>query len=229
MQRNVYWFLLLFATAVFGCGPTVVAVHENVPRHASAPPPPPAPAPASTVQEATYQSFYDELSPYGTWIDYPGYGKSTGKFDEQTLYAWAKLLYKLARSRYPADSIIVYGKSLGTGIAAQLASTNNCKRLILETPYYSLTSMAKRYFFMYPVDWMIHYKIPTWQYLQKVEVPITIFHGTNDGLIPYRNCERLKKLLKKEDEFISIENGSHNDLYTFPQTVSKLDSLLELN
>ena len=167
---------------------------------------------------------------YEVWmIDYPGYGKSTGKFDEQTLYAWAKLLYKLARSRYPADSIIVYGKSLGTGIAAQLASTNNCKRLILETPYYSLTSMAKRYFFMYPVDWMIHYKIPTWQYLQKVEVPITIFHGTNDGLIPYRNCERLKKLLKKDDEFISIENGSHNDLYTFPQTVSKLDSLLELN
>lgn len=180
-------------------------------------------------------SWYARFAPYFTkhnyevWmIDYPGYGKSTGKFDEQTLYAWAKLVYKLARSRYAADSIIIYGKSLGTGIAAQLASTSNCKRLVLETPYYSMTSMVRRYFFMYPVDWMIHYKIPTWQYLQHVEVPVTIFHGTDDGLIPYGNCERLKKELKKGDEFITIENGGHNDLFTFPQTVSKLDSLLEV-
>jgi pimeloyl-ACP methyl ester carboxylesterase len=180
-------------------------------------------------------SWYAGFAPYFTkhnyevWmIDYPGYGRSTGKFDEQTLYAWAKLVYKLARSHYAADSIIIYGKSLGTGIAAQLATANNCKRLVLETPYYSMTSMAKRYFFMYPVDWMIQYKMPTWQYLQSVEVPVTIFHGTDDGLIPYGNCERLKSVLKKGDEFVTIENGSHNDLFTFPKTVIKLDSLLEL-
>jgi len=58
------------ATAIFGCGPTVIAVHETTLRHVPAPPPPPTPQ----VQEVTYQSFYDELSPYGTWIDYPSYG-----------------------------------------------------------------------------------------------------------------------------------------------------------
>ncbi len=79
---------------------------------------------------------------------------------------------------------------------------------------------------MYPVDWLVHYKIPTWQYLQKVEVPITIFHGTDDGVILYSNAERLKKVLKQTDEFVTIENGSHNDLYKFPQTMEKLDSLL---
>jgi hypothetical protein len=164
---------------------------------------------------------------YEVWmIDYPGFGKSTGKFSEQTLYEWSGQLYKLARSRFSADSIIIYGKSLGTGIAAQLASVHNCKRLILETPYYDIPSIVRRYFFIYPVDWLIHYKIPTWQYLQKVEVPITIFHGTDDGVILYSNAEQLKKVLKPTDEFVTIENGSHNDLYTFPQTMQKLDSLL---
>ena len=69
-------------------------------------------------------------------IDYPGFGKSTGVFSEQLLYDWALTLYKLARAYYSPDSIIIYGKSMGTGIAAQLASIRDCRHLILETPYY---------------------------------------------------------------------------------------------
>jgi pimeloyl-ACP methyl ester carboxylesterase len=176
---------------------------------------------------------YAEYAPYFTkhgyevWmIDYPGFGKSTGDFSEQKLYECAEQLYKLAHRRFSADSIIIYGKSLGTGIAAQLASLHNCRQLILETPYYDIPSTVRRYLFIYPVDWLIHYKIPTWQYLQKVEVPVTIFHGTLDGIIAYRNAARLKGVLKQKDEFITIENGSHNDLYNFPETIQKLDSLL---
>jgi len=159
-------------------------------------------------------------------MDYPGFGKSTGNPSEKKLYDWAMQVYKLARSRFGSDSIILYGKSLGTGIATQLASVRNCKRVILETPYYSIPSLAKRYFFIYPVDWFIHYKIPSWEYIKKIEVPVTIIHGTNDGVIPYSNALRLKELLKPGDEFISIKNGSHNDCYTFKETVEKLDSLL---
>ena len=142
------------------------------------------------------------------------------------MYDWALQLYKLARSRFAADSIIIYGKSLGSGIATQLASVRDCKRVILETPYYSMTSLAKHYFFMYPVDWLIHYKIPSGQYLKKIDAPVTIFHGTNDGIIPYSNSVRLKEFLKPGDEFVTIKNGSHNDCYTFPETVEKIDSLL---
>ena len=67
-------------------------------------------------------------------IDYPGYGKSTGKRNEQILYDDAVVLYKMAIKKCAADSIIIYGKSIGTGIAAHLASVRDCKRLILETP-----------------------------------------------------------------------------------------------
>jgi pimeloyl-ACP methyl ester carboxylesterase len=180
-------------------------------------------------------SWYAKYTPYFTkngyevWlIDYPGFGKSTGKFTEQTLYDWALQLYKLANAHFSADSIIIYGKSMGTGIAAQLASKTDCKRLILETPYYDFPSVIRHYLPFYPIDRMLHYKIPTFHYLQNVKAPVTIFHGTDDGVITYSNSERLKPFMKKEDELITIKNGSHNDLYRFKKTVQKLDSLLSL-
>jgi uncharacterized protein len=164
---------------------------------------------------------------YEVWmIDYPGYGKSTGTFAEQELYDWALILYKLARVHYSSDSIVIYGKSMGTGIATQLASIRDCKELILETPYYSLPSILGTYFPIYPVERMVHIKIPTWQYLQQVTAPVTILHGTKDALIPIRNAKRLLPYLKKEDRFFTIEGGSHNDLSSFTEYQQKLDSLL---
>ena len=178
-------------------------------------------------------SWYSRFSPYFTrhgyeiWmIDYPGFGKSTGTFSEQQLYDWALTLYKLARARFTPDSIVIYGKSMGTGIAAQLASIRDCRHLILETPYYSLPSIIDNYLPVYPVNTLIHYKLPTWQYLQDVTAPVTIFHGTSDWIISYRNAKRLVPFLKPDDQFITIEEGSHNDLYTFEPVIKKLDSIL---
>jgi pimeloyl-ACP methyl ester carboxylesterase len=75
---------------------------------------------------------------------------------------------------------------------------------------------------------MSKYKIPTYQYLEDVKVPITIFHGTNDGVIPYSCAVKLKEVLKPTDQFITIEKGSHNDLNDFSLYHQKLDSLLKL-
>ena len=166
---------------------------------------------------------------YEVWmIDYPGYGKSTGKFEEQVLYDYALQVYKLARKKFTADSIIIYGRSLGTGIATQLASKQPAKRLILETPYYSFTSLGAHFFPVYPMDRMIRFKLPTYQYLPEVNMPVHIFHGTNDWTIPYSNAKRLEPLLKKGDEFISVEGASHNNLGAYPLFRHKLDSLLNL-
>ena len=179
-------------------------------------------------------SWYAKYPPYFTkhgyevWlIDYPGFGKSTGKLTEQTLYNWANYMYNFARTRFSADSIIIYGKSMGTGIAAHLASIQPCKNLILETPYYDYPSVIKHYLPIYPIEWILHYKIPTHDYIEKVLAPITIFQGTDDWLVTYNNAERLKPFLKVGDEFVTIEGGSHNDLYKFKETIEKLDSLLK--
>ncbi|MBC7588176.1 MAG: alpha/beta fold hydrolase [Chitinophagaceae bacterium] len=164
---------------------------------------------------------------YEVWmIDYPTFGKSTGKLSEEILYQEALQFYKLANAKYNAQNIIIYGKSLGTGIAAQLASTKKCKQLILETPYYSMVSLVELYTWMYPVEKMFKYKIPTNEYLKNISVPITIFHGTADELIPYSNASKLKMVIKPTDEFITIEKGTHHNLNDFVLFHSKLDSLL---
>ena len=166
---------------------------------------------------------------YEVWmIDYPGYGKSTGELEEEILYAYALQLYKLARKKFSPDSLIIYGKSMGTGIAAHLASHQLAKRLILETPYYSFASVGSHFFPIYPMEQMIHIKLPTYEYLHDVSIPVCIFHGTADWIIPYSNSKRLQPLLKKGDEFITIEGAGHNNLSEYPLFRNKLDSLLRL-
>lgn len=179
-------------------------------------------------------SWYAKYAPYFTkhqyevWmIDYPGYGKSTGPLTEARLYEYAEQLYKLAHASYKKDSIVIYGKSMGTGIASWLASRKNCRQLILETPYYSMTSLAGYYFPVYPVSKMIHYKIPSYSYLKDVIAPVTILQGTADWVVPYSNAIRLKESLKPTDEFITVEGGSHNNLYDYEVVTKKLAQLLQ--
>lgn len=164
---------------------------------------------------------------YEVWMpDYPGFGKSTGSLTEAVLYEEALQVYKLARTKYPPAQIIIYGKSIGTGVAAKLASVRDCKRLILETPYYSLVSVIRRMAWMYPLDLMLHFRLPTNEYLAKVTAPVTIFQGTKDNLIPYDNAEALKSVLKPGDAFITLAGGTHTNLNEFPRMRQALDSLL---
>ena len=163
---------------------------------------------------------------YEVWMmDYPGFGKSTGNRTEKGMYEDALTLYRIAIKKVAADSIIIYGKSLGTGIASQLASIRDCRRLILETPYYSMDALARHYFFMYPVISMSKYSFPTHAYLERTQVPVCIFHGTRDRVIPYSQSKRLTKK-RPGIELVTIEKGRHNDLSNFPLFQDKLDSLL---
>ena len=175
---------------------------------------------------AAYASYFTKNG-YEVWmIDYPGFGKSTGHLTEQKLYDDAMQVYSMARSKFPADSIILYGKSLGTGIASWLAARRSCKALILETPYYSMTSLVQHYLPIYPVSALLKYKLPVYKYIELVNAPVTIFHGTEDNVIPYSNARRLTTAMHPKDRFITVENAGHNNLNEYPQFHKALDSLL---
>ena len=79
---------------------------------------------------------------------------------------------------------------------------------------------------MYPTRMMSKYKLPTYEFLQDVQAPVTIFHGTGDWVVPYRSGVKLKRFLKPGDQFVKIENGSHNNLGESPVYKRALDSLL---
>lgn len=164
---------------------------------------------------------------YEVWMeDYPGFGKSTGEITEKKLYDQAFEVKRLADAKFGTDSIIIYGKSLGTGIAANVASRVKAKMLILETPYYSIPSLFSSYAFMYPNSMMSNYKIPTHHFLEEVPYPVIILHGTNDGVIPLRCAKKLTAVLKNTDKFIVVEGATHKDINAKPIYYSTIDSLL---
>jgi len=164
---------------------------------------------------------------YEVWMeDYPGFGKSRGELSEENLYSQAIEVKRMADAKYSSDSIILYGKSLGTGIAAYVASNSKAKMLILETPYYSIPALFSAYAFIYPTGRMSTYKIPTHTYLEDVAYPVIIFHGTNDGVIPYRCAEKLKKVLKKGDAFITMPGADHQNINQQEIYFHSIDSLL---
>jgi uncharacterized protein len=166
-------------------------------------------------------------SGYDVWmVDYPGFGKSTGKLTEQAMYDDALLLYQRAVLKTTPNKIIIYGKSLGTGVASFLASKHSCKKLILETPYYSMTALAKHYFPIYPTRQLTKYFFHTHEYLKKVQAPVTIFHGTADEIIPFHHAKKLKAE-NPHIKLIAIPKGRHNNLYDFPSVTKNLALLLQ--
>jgi len=159
-------------------------------------------------------------------VDYPGYGKSTGEITQENMQTMAFQFYKMARAKYDKGSIVIYGKSLGTGIAAYLASVQDCKQLILETPYYSMASLARRYAPFMPVNQLIKMNFTTGDYFKNITAPITIFHGLQDEVIPFSNAMKLIPGMKKGDRFVPIPGGRHNDLPSKKIYQAMLDSLL---
>lgn len=156
-------------------------------------------------------------SGYEVWMpEYPGFGKSTGERSEKIMKQDAELVYKLLRSRFAASNIIIYGRSLGSGPACWLASRVDCKRLVLETPYSSMTDLMGTYAFIYPVKWMAKYEFDNKKCLHDVDAPITIFHGTSDGVIPIKLARRLAAAAPGKAELIEVQGGGHNNLREFP-------------
>ena len=182
---------------------------------------------ANVRRYARYALFFTKHGYSCRVVDYPGYGKSTGKMTVAALQKMALAVYAKAASAYADSSIIIYGKSLGTGVAAFLAAEKPCSALILETPYYSLSSVAAPFVFGLPSDLLMRYEIPSYQYLPKVTAPITVLHGTDDELIPYTNAVRLLPLLKSSDKFYTIPGGRHNTLASFPAYAHIMDSVMQ--
>ena len=175
---------------------------------------------------AKYSSLFTNNGYEVFMLDYPGYGKSRGLLTEEKIYQWSDIVYSIARKSYTPSQLIIYGKSLGSGIAAQLAAKRDCRQLVLETPYYDFPAVLSFYAPIYPFQKLLHYQFPTHIYLKEVTAPVLVLHGTADGVVRYSNSIRLAKQFKKGDELITIEGGSHNDLVEFSATIAALKKIL---
>ena len=94
-------------------------------------------------------------------MDYRGFGKSTGKRTADAMKRDSQFIYEIAKQEFSEDKIVVYGRSLGSGFAARLASKNNPRLLILTSPIYSLLRTIHRYLPFMPAKPFLRYNIPT--------------------------------------------------------------------
>ena len=150
-------------------------------------------------------------------VDYRSYGKSTGELSEDNLRRDAQLFYDYTLTKYDEEKIIIYGRSFGTGIATGLAAANAPKKLILESPFYSAVSLGQHRFPILPVDWLSKFRFPSNEYVQKVNCPTYIFHGTEDKVIPYKFAKQLYEEIPDttSKKFFTIEGAGHNYLQDY--------------
>ncbi len=144
--------------------------------------------------------------------DYRGFGKSQGSIKgERNLQRDAKRIYLKMIKEYGEENTIIYGFSIGTGIASRLGSNNSPKHLILEAPYFNFIDLIKYHKAYLPADLISKYHFRTNKYLTKAEVPITIFHGTEDRKVPFYSGEKLKQV-NDTINFIAVEGATHSDM-----------------
>ena len=159
-------------------------------------------------------------------IDYRGYGKSTGVFNETKMYADALLSYNHVKKQFSEENIVVYGRSLGTTFAAKVASENNPKHVILEAPFYSLHNAANYKYKVIP-KFVLNFKFNTHLLVPKIKSPITIFHGTTDKVTPFRGSKQLFELIStSKKELILLENGTHHNVRDFEKYTIALKAIL---
>ena len=160
-------------------------------------------------------------------IDYRGFGKSTGKRTQQTMKNDVQAVYDKIKENVDEKYIIVYGRSLGTGLATKIASVNNPRMLVLACPYYSMSNNMKRYLPFVPIGLVMRYSMPTFKWMKYVKCPIKIIHGTNDRVILMKSSVRLSKVNPKRTRLYPIIGGGHKNLHNFEGYHRALKEILE--
>jgi uncharacterized protein len=159
------------------------------------------------------------------FYDYRGFGKSSGEFSENVILKDAVFLFDKLKVEYSGKKIIIYGRSLGTGVATYVAKNRKADALILETPYYNMADVGKSWLPFVPFEKFMKYTFPSNKWIKDVVIPVTIFHGTADLVVPYKSGLKLSKTA--HCKLITIEGGGHKNLATFPKYHEGLKEILK--
>ena len=145
-------------------------------------------------------------------LSYRGYGGSSGSPSEAGLIADAAAAYAFAAARYPADRIVLWGESLGSGVAIALAAKEPVRALALESPFTSAADVGAAAYPFAPVRWLMKDQFRSDALIGKVKAPILVLHGVRDRVVPFAFGERLFALASEPKRFMRFADGGHNEL-----------------
>ena len=145
-------------------------------------------------------------------LSYRGYAGSSGRPSEQGLLRDAAAAYAFTAARYSAGRIVLWGFSLGSGVAVALAAEQPVGRLILEAPYTSIVDVAASLIPIAPVRWLIRDQFRSDERIARVTASLLIMHGARDTTIPMVHGEQLFALAHEPKRFVRFPEGGHDNL-----------------
>jgi fermentation-respiration switch protein FrsA (DUF1100 family) len=147
-------------------------------------------------------------------MTYRGYGGGTGNPTEAHNVADARLAYgALVHEGVEPSSIILYGESLGTGVAVRLATERPVAGVVLDAPYTSLVDVAVGVYPFLPVRLALADRYESKKYIKQVRAPLLILHGERDNVIPVAMGREMFGQANQPKRLAIFPNGGHSDLY----------------
>ena len=150
-------------------------------------------------------------------LSWRGYGGNKGKPTEKNLYIDGKSAIKWIKknTHTKINNIVLYGESLGTGVAVEMGMHFSFKSIILEAPFTSIPDIAKERYKIFPTKYLVLDKFDNYDKIDKISSPLLIISGKKDEIIPHSHSKKLFLKAKKPKESVFIDEAMHNNLYDF--------------
>lgn len=149
-------------------------------------------------------------------VNYRGYGGSSGSPTESALYEDAEAVFDRVQGRHATVSVA--GRSLGSGVATQLAAVRELHKLVLITPFDSFVSLARSFYPMFPTSLLLKDRFDSASRAHRIRVPVLILVAEYDEIVPMQSSERLAEAIDPSLlRFEVIENTGHNSIGTSPE------------
>ncbi len=179
-------------------GPTVVHFHGN----------------GETLRSET--PFGEELWTRGVGVllvEYRGYGAAPGDPSEEAFYSDAEAaLAALGEAGVSKEDVVLSGISLGTGVAAEMATRGHGRRLILIAPYTSIPEVAESFVPILPMSLIVRDRFATLEKAGRIKLKTLVIHGDQDEVIPYRMGQAVAGAIVGA-KLVTVSGGHHNDLF----------------
>ena len=162
-------------------------------------------------------------------VNYRGYGESTGTPSEKTLVADALAILDRMRSRADIDParIALHGRSLGSGVAVQVAASRPVACVVLTSPFDSALDVARAIYGWLPVGLLMRHPFDSLARAPRVRAPALVIAGADDTLIPPSHSMRLADAWGGPVERVSLEGVGHNDVHQHPRYEPAIRAFLE--
>jgi len=156
--------------------------------------------------------FADELNCGILIFDYPGYGKTSGSPSESNCYESARAAYRwlIDEKKVDPTRIVIYGESLGGGVAVQLASEVDHRALVLMKTFTSLPAVGQKQYPWLPVKWLMCNRYDNLSKLPSCKRPVLIAGASMDEMVPFAHSEELFRIANEPKHFRALVGSEHN-------------------